>query len=30
VPETLAEEFKIAKGPKEFFVRFDILSSPGI
>jgi molecular chaperone HtpG len=29
VPETLAEEFKVARGPKEFFVRFDILSSPG-
>ena len=27
VPETLAEEFKIANGPKEFFVRFDVLSS---
>lgn len=30
VPETLAEEFKIANGPKEFFVRFDVLSSPGV
>jgi molecular chaperone HtpG len=30
VPDTLAEEFKIAKGPKEFFVRFDVLSSHGI
>ena len=29
VPEALAEEFKVASGPKEFFVRFDILSSPG-
>jgi molecular chaperone HtpG len=29
VPETLAEEFKVASGPKEFFVRFDFLSSPG-
>jgi hypothetical protein len=28
VPDTLAEEFKIARGPKEFFVRFDVLSSP--
>ena len=27
VPDTLAEEFKIAHGPKEFFVRFDVLSS---
>ncbi len=27
VPDELAEEFKIAAGPKEFFVRFDILSS---
>ena len=30
VPETLAEEFKVAKGPKEFFVRFDVISSPGV
>jgi molecular chaperone HtpG len=29
VPETLAEEFKISKGTKEFFVRFDVISSPG-
>ena len=29
VPEALAEEFKLATGPKEFFVRFDVLSSPG-
>jgi molecular chaperone HtpG len=28
VPESLAEEFKIAGGSKEFFVRFDILSGP--
>jgi molecular chaperone HtpG len=28
VPRTLAEEFKIVGGPKEFFVRFDVLSSP--
>ena len=27
VPDTLVEEFKIGVGPKEFFVRFDILSS---
>ncbi len=27
IPETLVEEFKIVTGPKEFFVRFDILSS---
>lgn len=27
IPDTLAEEFKIATGPKEFFVRFDVLSS---
>lgn len=27
VPDTLADEFKIATGPKEFFVRFDMLSS---
>lgn len=27
IPDTLAEEFKIAAGPKEFFVRFDVLSS---
>lgn len=27
IPETLAEAFKITTGPKEFFVRFDILSS---
>jgi molecular chaperone HtpG len=28
VPEGLQEEFKVATGPKEFFVRFDVLSSP--
>jgi molecular chaperone HtpG len=28
VPDSLAEEFKIATGSKEFFVRFDILSGP--
>jgi molecular chaperone HtpG len=28
VPDALAEEFKVATGPKEFFIRFDILSSP--
>lgn len=28
VPEALAEEFKVAGGPKEFFVRFDVLSTP--
>jgi molecular chaperone HtpG len=28
VPEELQEEFKVATGPKEFFVRFDVLSSP--
>lgn len=27
VPDMLAEEFKIAAGPKQFFVRFDVLSS---
>ena len=27
IPDTLVEEFKIVTGPKEFFVRFDILSS---
>ena len=27
VPNMLAEEFKLATGPKEFFVRFDVLSS---
>jgi molecular chaperone HtpG len=27
VPMALAEEFKVSGGPKEFFVRFDILSS---
>lgn len=27
VPEALAGEFEIATGPKEFFVRFDVLSS---
>jgi len=27
VPETLAEEFKIGNGPKEFFVRFDVVGS---
>ena len=30
IPETLVEEFKVADGPKEFFVRFDVLSSPGV
>jgi molecular chaperone HtpG len=30
VPDTLAEEFKLARGTKEFFVRFDVISSPGI
>jgi molecular chaperone HtpG len=30
VPDTLAEEFKLAKGTKEFFVRFDVISSPGV
>jgi hypothetical protein len=29
VPGGLQEEFKVATGPKEFFVRFDVLSSPG-
>jgi molecular chaperone HtpG len=30
VPDTLAEEFRIGEGPKEFLVRFDLLSSePG-
>lgn len=29
VPEALAEEFRIDAGPKEFFVRFDILSGDG-
>jgi molecular chaperone HtpG len=28
VPDELQEEFKVATGPKEFFVRFDVLSSP--
>jgi molecular chaperone HtpG len=28
VPEALAEEFKVSSGAKEFFVRFDVLSSP--
>lgn len=27
IPDTLAEEFNVTTGPKEFFVRFDILSS---
>jgi molecular chaperone HtpG len=27
IPDMLTEEFKIAAGPKEFFVRFDLLSS---
>lgn len=27
IPDTLIEEFRVAAGPKEFFVRFDILSS---
>jgi molecular chaperone HtpG len=27
IPDILVEEFKIVTGPKEFFVRFDILSS---
>jgi len=27
VPDALAEEFKVSSGAKEFFVRFDILSS---
>jgi molecular chaperone HtpG len=27
IPDTLAEEFKINAGPKQFFVRFDVLSS---
>jgi molecular chaperone HtpG len=27
IPDTLVDEFKIDTGPKEFFVRFDILSS---
>ncbi|MFM9913100.1 MAG: ATP-binding protein [Methylophilaceae bacterium] len=27
IPDMLAEEFKIAAGPKQFFVRFDVLSS---
>jgi molecular chaperone HtpG len=30
VPEGLQEEFRVATGPKEFFVRFDVLSSPGL
>jgi hypothetical protein len=30
VPEGLQEEFKVATGPKEFFVRFDVLSSPSV
>jgi molecular chaperone HtpG len=28
VPDALAEEFKVSSGAKEFFVRFDVLSSP--
>lgn len=27
IPDTLVDEFKVTAGPKEFFVRFDILSS---
>ncbi|MEQ1848350.1 MAG: hypothetical protein ABL983_22555, partial [Nitrospira sp.] len=27
IPDKLAEEFRIGTGPKEFFVRFDVLSS---
>lgn len=27
IPDMLAEEFKIAAGPKQFFVRFDVISS---
>lgn len=27
IPDMLADEFKIAAGPKQFFVRFDVLSS---
>lgn len=27
IPDTLAEEFEINAGPKQFFVRFDVLSS---
>jgi molecular chaperone HtpG len=27
VPGTLAEEFEIGNGPKEFFVRFDVVGS---
>jgi molecular chaperone HtpG len=28
VPDGLVEEFRVATGPKEFFVRFDVISSP--
>jgi molecular chaperone HtpG len=28
VPEELQEEFRVATGPKEFFVRFDVISGP--
>jgi molecular chaperone HtpG len=28
VPDALREEFKVAGGPKEFFVRFDMISNP--
>jgi molecular chaperone HtpG len=27
VPDELAEEFRLESGPKEFFVRFDLLSA---
>jgi len=27
IPDTLADEFRVASGSKEFFVRFDVLSS---
>ena len=27
IPDVLAEEFRITTGPKEFYVRFDVLSS---
>jgi molecular chaperone HtpG len=30
VPEALAEEFEVASGSKEFFVRFDVLSSSDV
>lgn len=30
VPEGLIEEFRVATGPKEFFVRFDVISSPAV